>query len=240
MNAIRFCYKKKRNVVLKEFLNRNWVYGSLLIDKDSINSNWLFHDESWDHIINRWDYRARLMSGESISLIDVPQNISEEVVLKGEDIVEINCKNSSPDEWIYLYLNYLKNKWTNYSLKFSINFGTLFKEFQVDFRHVDLFNRYRYRFQDGKIYFDIVYKGEFISSLNEVTFRLKTNIDYQIEVKVMDDVFQIWINDELISTDFGNEKLDSGPIAIILWEDNGKNDMNVKMHSFSFRELLIK
>lgn len=238
LGFLRLHYKHKKNLNLKKFYKENWDYGSSLINESNTNINWLFHDEEWDHIVNRWNYRDRLMKGEDIELKDVRQAMSHEVVIDKNGIIDIECKSTTNDEWIYLYLDFIENNWINYSVQFSIEFETIFKEFQVDFRHVDLFNRYRYRFQAGKLYFDIIYKGEFISSLSEVDFDLKTKVNYDIEIKIMGDSFQIWIDNCLVSTDFGGNRIKTGPIAIIFWEDNGISNIEAKMHSFSFKRLL--
>lgn len=236
----RFYYKTKKRANLRRFSKENWEYGTSLLDANNVSSSWLFHDETWDYIVNRWDYRNRLMKGERLELRDVTQPMSPEVIIEKNGIVNIDCESSTNDEWIYLYLDYSKYNWLDYSCQFTIEFETSFKEFQVDFRHIDLFNRYRYRFQDAKLFFDIVHRGEFISSLSETDFDLKNNVSYDIEIKVMGDIFQIWIDGCLMSTDFGGNKIRSGPVAIIFWEDNGKSNIKAKMHDFSFRRLLIK
>lgn len=232
-------YKIHRHIVLRKYDTRRWEYAEVLTNIEP--KNWSFHDENWDQIINRWQYREILLNGGNLNLIDTPQKpTAKSISYNSDNAIVVNNKAMTEDEWIYLYLNPNIYKWVNYSFRFCIKFETIFKEFQVDFRYNDLFNRYRYRFQDGYLYFDIVYKGEFIPALSKTKFILEPGVTYQIEIKVMEDLFQIWINNKLISTDTGTALLPTGPIAIILWEDNGITDMKVKMHSFKANNLLFR
>lgn len=233
-------YKILRRLKVKKIKGEMWVYGKGLMPQNSKNIEWSFHDERWDQIINRWCYRNRIMNGEKILLRDESQTFTSEVVLEDNGTIKINGKTKSNDEWIFLYLNKVKYNWVNYSFKFSIKFQTVFKEFQIDFRYSDFYNRYRYRFQDGYLYFDIIYKAEFIASLSSMRFPLEVNREYSFEVKVMGDIFQFWADGVLVSTDYGRDNIEKGAVAIILWEDDGLTDMKVEISSLMANELYIE
>jgi len=226
-------YRIKNFYIRNQFDDESWCSGEVF------TPNWLFHDESWDLIKKRWEYRGALIRGDNVEFDDVPQPITHEVnISKGGDIC-FKGKTTTKDEWLFLYLSKNDCLWTDYSFEFDAVFNTVFKEFQIDFRYFDFFNRYRYRFQNGKLFFDVVYNGEFFASLSSYNFDIKVGRSYKVVIKVMGEIFQCWINDKLISTDFGLKTISTGTIAIILWEDNGTTDLGLLMNNIKLKKLTL-
>ncbi|MFA0031230.1 MULTISPECIES: hypothetical protein [unclassified Vibrio] len=229
--AFKFRYRIKR------ILSKSYI-GSLNFSKCEVITpiKWKYHDETWTHVENRWSNRNKIISGDYVDVTDEPQEMSTEITFSNNDIIIEGGKPSS-DKWIYLYVTEDEFKLTNYSLTTKLTFKSFFKEFQVDFRYKDLYNRFRYRIQDGFLYFDIVYLGVFYASLSKVKLDLELGVEYSLEVVVKDDVYECYIDNKLLSTDHGCGFINKGGIAIILWEDDGKTTMNMCLNEIEITEL---
>lgn len=135
---------------------------------------------------------------------------------------KIHFKNSklTKDEWDYISIDPNLESWMNYSWEFDIKRVTEFREFAFNFRNLDFDNRYRYRFEDSKIFFDKKVKGEWINNIGSINYPLQLNKSYHVRIDVIDTIMRCYVDGELklenVDTDIPH-----GTIAIILWEDDG-------------------
>ena len=215
---------------LKKIINNNleeYEPSELLFEsKNTTEDQWIFHDENWVHIIDRFEHRRVLAQGLQLNVIENPQAPTDEVIYKRNGSIRFEGKTKTNDEWIYLYLEPEKYQWENYEWKFRIRRDTLFREFQFGVRYLDFYNRYRYRFENNHIYFDKVLNGRFYNAYGVVSFHMELGVWYDIKIVAYKNNFRCYINDKLMLNDYDfDNDFPKGSIALILWEDNGRTDI---------------
>jgi len=200
---------------------------------------WIFHDENWNHIINRWENRYLLSQGHKLSTRDNYQTATDEIIFHPTGVVQFAGQTTSYDEWLYLYLDPNVWAWRNFSWNMPICKQSDFKEFQFGFRYKDFYNRYRYRFQDNKICFDIIKNGCFYNNLSSIPFKMTLGKYYNLRIEAKENHFVCYIDEKLMlyNIDFHNY-FPVGSVAIILWENNGFNNLRglvgpIKIYSFN-------
>lgn len=132
------------------------------------------------------------------------------------------------DDWDYISIDPNKQKWVNYTWQFDIKRMTEFREFAFNFRNLDFDNRYRYRFEDNKIFFDKKVRGQWINNIASIDYPLALNQSYHVKIDVVDSIMRCYVDDVLklenVDTDIA-----TGTIAIILWEDDGKTQIEAEV-----------
>jgi len=141
------------------------------------------------------------------------------------------------DEWDYIYLDPHKYQWKNYSWQFSAIRHTKFREFAFNFRNLDFNNRYRYRFEDDKIFFDKIVKGNWTNNIASIPFNMELGKPYRIRIDSYGSVNRCWVDGRLMLENVDSD-IPSGSIAIILWEDNGKTDIHAEVYDSRVVELI--
>ncbi|WP_013335067.1 polysaccharide pyruvyl transferase family protein [Gloeothece verrucosa] len=138
--------------------------------------------------------------------------------------ISFSGKTLSADQWCYVYLDPLFYSWTNLSWHMQVQRVTDFREFAFNFRYQDFDNRYRYRFEAGRAFFDRRVRGKWENNMASVPFDMKVRTWYALRIDICGAVFRLYVNDELLLQSFSDE-LTQGSICIILWETNEKTDL---------------
>ena len=128
----------------------------------------------------------------------------------------------------------------NYKLSFNITLLSEFKEFQVAFRHTNLFKRLRFRIVDtNTIVFEIVNRGVFFNSFITKNYDFKLGQKYNIQVVVYNKKYILLIDNiiELFVTSTSND-FKSGDMAIVFWDDKDKSNINATVDSLCIYEIL--
>jgi len=152
---------------------------------------------------------------------------------------QIHFKNLkvTNDDWNYISIDPKKNNWTNYSWEFDIKRMTRFREFAFNFRNVDFDNRYRYRFEDDKLFFDKKIKGQWINNISSVNYPIALDKSYHVTIKVIDSIMRCYVDNVLILENVDTD-IPAGTIAIILWEDDGKTNIEAEVSNNIVHALL--
>ena len=169
-----------------------YVSSDLLFETDrSLGfAQWIFHDENWIRIKRFFEYQPLVNAGFQPKVVDNYQEPTKEVSFLRDGTIVFNGKTSNNYEWLYLFLDFEKYHWDNYSWKFSIRRDTYFREFQFAFRYQDLYNRYRYRFENNHIYFDKVIKCKFYNEIGSVLFPMDLGVWYDAKIDIYENIFR--------------------------------------------------
>lgn len=150
--------------------------------------------------------------------------------------IQFNIKNESNDEWGYIFLNTEKNIFSNFCWDFNFTKRTDFREFAFNFRYIDFDNRYRYRFERGRIYFDKKVRGEWVNNISSNSCFIALEKSYKVSIWAKAHKFRCYVNDRLMMQ---NEDLDlsNGSICVILWETDSKTDIVASIDSMEITSL---
>lgn len=131
----------------------------------------------------------------------------------------------SRDDWDYVYLDPARYGFRGcaWSLKFRRN--TTFREYAFNFRYQDFDNRYRYRFEDDKIFFDKKVSGIWTNNIASCPFPMKLGEWYDLRIDVVKSLCRCYVNGELRMENTDTD-LDWGSVCIILWEDDGETPIS--------------
>jgi hypothetical protein len=162
-------------------------------------------------------------------LLMKPYQSSEDLTFSKTHILFETAANTA-DEWDYIYLDSNKYQWKNYSWKFNAIRHTEFREFAFNFRNQDFDNRYRYRFEENKIFFDKKIKGSWINNIASTPFIMELGRSYQIKIDSYDSIFRCWVDGQLMLENVDTD-ISKGSISIILWEDNGKTNIRADVYN---------
>lgn len=213
----------------------------LLIDAESINLNWIFHDEDWIRVINRKQHREKVRQDLPLDVIDNWQEVTEEVNLIDNGEIEVNGETKTNDEWVYLYLDSNDYNWRNFSWQFSVCRESFFRELQFGFRYKDFYNRYRFRFENNRIFFDEVRKGTFYNNIASVKFPMELGVWYDVRIDIFGNNFKLYVDGNLKMNEYDFKNyFEEGSIALILWEDKEMYDIKCKfgpMHIYSLESI---
>jgi len=147
-----------------------------------------------------------------------------------------NTKAETTDEWDYIYLDPDKYQWKNYSWQFKIIRFSEFREFAFNFRYQDFDNRYRYRFEKNKIFFDKKIEGIWSNNIASTPFKMELTKTYKVKIDSNDSVFRCWVDGKLMLENVDTD-IPSGSVSIILWEDNGRTDISADVYDNRVVEL---
>ncbi len=200
-------------------------------------NKWIFHDENWTRVQHRRQHRALVSAGAPLNITDNYQEPTNELTVSAAGDLGIDAE-TTPDKWIYLYLDPRRYHWNDYSWVFTVCRRSYFRELQFGFRYQDFYNRYRYRFEADRIFFDKVVKGRFYLALNSTPFRMELGVSYDVQIDAFRNHFRCYINGVLMSKDYDfDNTFPTGSIALILWEDNGTTDIRATIGPMSVHKL---
>jgi hypothetical protein len=219
-----------------------YVPSQLLFQTDVAEglSPWIFHDEDWNRIRRFRELQSLIRSGAQPDVVDNLQQPTDEVTLQDDGTMLFRGTTANDYEWLYLYLDPTNYQWDNYSWQFSIRRDTEFREFQFAFRYHDLYNRYRFRFENHHISFDKVLDCNFYNHLGLAFFPMDLGRWYRVRIDVFGDTFRCYVDDVLMleTVDTVHRKLTRGSIAVILWEDDGRTDIRAAVGPMTVHELV--
>ena len=149
-----------------------------------------------------------------------------------------NTLAETKDEWDYIYLDARKYQWKNYSWHFSMIRFTEFREFAFNFRNQDFDNRYRYRFEEDKIFFDKKVDGMWTNNIASTPFKMKLSQPYHVKIDSYGSLFRCWVDGTLMLENVDTD-IEKGSISIILWEDDGKTNIKADVYDNRVVELVM-
>lgn len=169
-------------------------------------------------------------------LLDKEYQSKNDINFNGKKL-HFNHTEVTNDDWDYISIDPNKEKWINYSWEFDIKRMTQFREFAFNFRNVDFDNRYRYRFEDNKIFFDKKVKAHWINNIASINYPLEQNKSYHVRIDVIDSIMRCYV-DGVLQLENVDTDLPQGTIAIILWEDDRKTRIEAEVSNNIVRELI--
>jgi len=203
VNTNSFIYEGSFKVIKFEGLKRNEYNVNHLIYKD----------ETWEKVINRWSDREKIFWGTNIASKD--NNCKNTKVHFMQNGMTIKSEGI-PDDWIYIID---EREFPTFELSFNAEFFTKFREIQFAFRHINFYNRYRFRIENKNIHFDIVYRGVFFNSIHQRAFELELNTSYHFKILITKNSYNFYSNNVLL---LGVRELfpllKSGTMGFILWD----------------------
>ncbi len=235
--AHRLLYRLAARIV-SAFPHKRHVTAEYLYPIDGRSQDWLFHDSRWPRIVRRFQDRREVWLGKSVVADDTPQDYRGVVEFGESDNIKLTTKTLTTDEWLYLHLDPQRHQWKDFSWEFEVRRFTLFREMQFAFRYRDFYNRYRYRFEDNRLFFDFVINGRFFNSMSSTPFVVQLGRWYQVSIVAIGNRFQCYVDGRLLSSDIDfSGHFPEGPIAIVLWEDDGTTPIQAEMRSLRVRRL---
>jgi pyruvyl transferase EpsI len=140
------------------------------------------------------------------------------------DCVTFHGTPDTQDEWCFLRAQGGPCPWRNFEWHFQFCRHSHFREFAFNFRFQDFSNRYRYRFEAGRLYFDKRFEGRWHNHLTSVPFEIKLDVWYRVRIAAFEDCFECFIDERLIMKNMDSD-IASGIVAIILWETDGRTPL---------------
>ena len=215
------------------------VQWKLKYDEQDIYGIFDYKDEDWNQVVNldvlMLMHSFGLYKGEKRSFIPIDEN-NRKIYKDIENHLKVSSQGLSND-WIYL-TTYHK-EFCNCRLSVTIRFDSIFKEFQIAYRHHSLFERLRFRIVDGnEIVSEVVTKGFFSNPIHKIPFALEISKVYKIDLYCIDGNYSFAINDEVKMTirDTKYEK-EQGELAIVFWDDKPQSNIRAEMLHYGIYEI---
>lgn len=140
----------------------------------SINPIWHFYTETWSKVVCRWEHRAKLNNGRSLTVADRSETLECTGVRYRDSGIEVNVHPAGEEKWYYFYLSPSECIWRDFLWTFDVRRNSSFRELQFGFRYQDFYNRYRIRHEGDVLYLDKVVNGRFFNSLVRQTFVMQS------------------------------------------------------------------
>lgn len=147
-----------------------------------------------------------------------PYHDPTELILE-KGVMKFHVKPQTDDEWAYVYLDPTRHNWSDISWQMMFRRLTHFQEYAFNFRYVDFDNRYRYRFEDDYLFFDIKARGKWYS-LKRGPFPMALGAWYDLRIDARGNQFRCYVNGTLLMKNTADD-IPSGSLSIILWEIDG-------------------
>lgn len=144
--------------------------------------------------------------------------------------------HSKENDWSYLYTN---KRLGDFQLSFDVEFQSVFKEFQIAFKHKSIFDRLRFRIIDNQLLaFEIVEQGIFYNQFKTTPFSYQLNRKYNIALVICNYEYSIYIDNEWKLTIQDNcRNFKDGGIAFVCWEPSFPSNIKCNVSNVSL-ELL--
>jgi len=198
---------------------------------------WQCYDERWSRVKYRWEHRAKLQQGKSLSYVsESPSEVTGLSILS--DMMRVDVSANGQDRWVYCYLAPESFMWRDFRWRFKVCRLSGFRELQFGFRYRDFYNRYRFRHEEDSFHFDVVQNGMFFNSLVSRPFVMDLQRSYTIDIEARGWVLRLWVDRKLVLQYFdGQRRFREGSIAIILWEDNGCTPIQADLSEMQVEDL---
>lgn len=152
--------------------------------------------------------------------------------------IYFNHLDVTADDWDYISIDPNRHQWVNYSWEFDIKRKSEFREFAFNFRNLDFDNRYRYRFEDNKIFFDKKVHGQWTNNIASIEYPIALDKQYHVRIDVVDSIMRCYV-DGVLKLENVDTDIASGSIAIILWEDDGQTNIEAEVSNNVVHRLII-
>ncbi len=206
--------------------------------EEDLRSSWIYQSENWTKVQSRWTDRQLLNDGRSITKIDNYEVPGDDIKMDESGNLNVNVLATGDDKWVYYYLKPEEHIWRNFEWKFYVKRMSSFRELQFGFRYRDFYNRYRFRQENDRIYFDKVLNGQFQNNIRSKKFIMELNREYEYKIVCFNYYFALFIDGRVYLEVFDFEKsFKEGSIAIILWENNGKIPIQATIKEQQVHEL---
>lgn len=145
----------------------------------------------------------------------------------------------SSDEWDYVYLDPERYGFRDCSWVLKFRRHTTFREYAFNFRYQDFDNRYRYRFEDDKIFFDKKVSGVWTNNIASCPFPMILGQWYDLRIDAAASLSRCYVDGELRMENVDTD-LEWGSVCIILWEDDGETPISAEIGISVVRELEMR
>lgn len=193
-----------------------------------------YKDETWNQVVYLKIFMLLhsigLYSGEKREFNSILQETKKVQITSDKHIKLIS--SGIFNDWIYLTT--FNHKFSNVRLDIHVKFNSIFKEFQLAFRHKSLFERLRFRIVDGTtLVSEIVTNGFFSSPISQIPFNLEIGRVYEMSLICLDGFYGFSIDGNSLmvihDTQYSNE---NGELAVVLWDDK-KSNIDVEIINLS-------
>lgn len=180
-----------------------------------------YKDETWNQVVYLKIFMLLhsigLYSGEIREFNSILQE-TKKVQITSDNHIRL-ISSGIFNDWIYLTT--FNHKFSNVRLDIHVKFNSIFKEFQLAFRHKSLFERLRFRIVDGTtLVSEIVTNGFFSSPISQIPFNLEIGRVYEMSLICLDGFYGLSIDGNSLmvihDTQYSNE---NGELAVVLWDD---------------------
>ena len=213
----------------------------------SRGGGWEVHDEGWDQVQRRFEYRRLLQQGRSFSLpaqasaqATDPNPLDGAIRWGPGGAIHVDRPPPGQQNWVWLHLPPRRHVWRDYRWRLTVTRHTEFRELQLAMRYVDFFNRYRFRYEDGAWHFDIVSRGRFENSRLRTPFEMKPGRDYALQIIVRGNRFVLIVDGRtLLDAVDPIDRFGYGPVAVIFWEDDGQTPIRADVTQQTITETRV-
>ena len=200
-------------------------------------ARWVYRNEDWGRVVDRWEHRRALQQGEALLVEDLEQRPAVGVRVV-PDSIRAAVEAGGRERWVYLYIDPQQNLWRDFRWSFRARRGSEFRELQFGFRYVDFYNRYRFRHQDDCLYFDIVCNGAFYNSIQRIPFVMNLGQDYFFEIEARGNRFTLTVDGVLSIDERDSLNLfPRGSAAVILFQDDGRSPIAASIEDIRVVEI---
>ena len=207
--------------------------GPVVLDHDAFVRRSDYRNETWERVRNRFSDRPRLFYGFPVRSRD--HACPDEKVTYRTGRFDIGSSDID-DDWVWMEVSEELPNDLRLSLTFLL--ATPIKEVQFGVRYVDFYNRYRFRFQDGYLHFDIVVRGVFLNGLARAPFELEVGRPYRLDIDVVANALQASLDGIPTLTVRDPFRLfRRGGVALIFWDDRPGHDVALTVSDVTVRAL---
>jgi hypothetical protein len=208
-----------------------WRVGEVLFQTDRRRglAQWEFHDETWSVI------QRRLTAGGMEPVPELPQ-VPRELGCDDGTIV-VRARTERPYKLLLLYLDPETHAWTDISWETTARRDTPFRELVFSLRYKDFDNRYRYRLDGDRLYFDKVKDGTYEMAIASTPCPMIAGRWYHLRIEASRDVFRCYI-DGVLKLSNRDPDHARGAISVSCWENDGATDIRAAIGPMVVRRLV--
>jgi polysaccharide transporter, PST family len=182
---------------------------------------WTIQDERWSRVVHRTEHRGLVKRGHTVVVDDDSPDYAHPDLHVEADGFAVRGEGSTRDEWFYMFLEPRDYDLADFRWRFRFRRDSDFREIQFGIRYRDFYNRYRFRIEEGFLFFDVVEGGEFTNALGRVPCHLEIGRWYDVQIDAVGNHFAFSLDGQqrLLTVDFKN-RFPRGSVAIILWDNS--------------------
>jgi len=147
------------------------------------------------------------------------------------DALRFEGAADSDDEWCFVRT---AGDWHDFTWTLDVCRHTDFREFAFNFRYHDFDNRYRYRFEGGRLYFDKKQHGRWHNHLASVPVSLPLGVSRRIEITARGERFVCFVDGRLALAS-RDADLAGGGLAVVAWETDGRTPIRASVRGARVR-----